>query len=191
MRKRQNRGPEPPGVSAAREAPFDKPMNMSADTLIRAFDKARHLKGVRECLIELQDFERRIDPRMPPGANIVDAYISEMFDRCKHCGGRVLVADVDGEVAGYATIIPKVKSEQLEDGDLEYGLISDLVVTEKFRGLGLGQKLLEAAELYARACDVKYLRIGVLAGNQVAENLYASAGFLPLYAELEKELTRS
>ena len=166
-------------------------MTLSADTLIRAFDKARHLEGVRECLIELQDFERRIDPRMPPGVNIADAYISEMLDRCKHCGGRILVADVNDEVAGYATIIPKVKSEQPEDGDLEYGLISDLVVTEKFRGLGLGQKLLEAAELYARACGVKYLRIGVLAGNQVAETLYAAAGFSPVYAELEKELTKS
>ena len=30
-----------------------------------------------------------------------------------------------------------------------------------------------------------------LAGNPVAENLYAAAGFSPLYAELEKELTRS
>lgn len=166
-------------------------MILSADTIIREFDKARHVQGVRECLIELQDFERNLDPRMPAGADIADAYISEMFDRCKHCGGRVLVADVDGEVAGYATILPKVKSEQIEDGDLEYGLISDLVVTEKFRRLGLGRKLLEAAELYAQACGVRHLRIGVLAGNRVAEDLYTAAGFSPLYAELEKELTRT
>lgn len=128
---------------------------------------------------------------MPPGADIADTYISEMFKRCKECGGRVLVAEVDATVAGYATILPKVKSEQLEDGDLEYGLVSDLVVLEGYRGIGLGQKLLAAAELYARACHVQYLRIGVLAGNQPAEKLYASAGFSPLYAELEKELTRS
>ena len=166
-------------------------MNLSADTLIRAFDKARHLMGVRECLIELQDFERRIDPRMPPGAAIADAYIADMFKRCEECGGRVLVADIDGEVAGYATILPKVKSEQLEDGDLEYGLISDLVVLEAYRGIGLGQKLLAAAEQYAKACNVRYLRIGVLAGNQVAENFYVAAGFSPLYAELEKELAKS
>lgn len=159
--------------------------------LIRSFDKIRHMTGLQACLIELQDFERRMDPRMPPGAEIVDAYLVEMFDRCKKCGGRVLVAEVDGNVAGYATILPRVKSEQLEDGDFEYGLISDLVVLESYRGLHLGKKLLEAAEQYARACKVRYLRLGVLSGNRVAENLYAAAGFSPLYVELEKVLTRS
>lgn len=166
-------------------------MTINFETLVLGFDKARHSGGLRECMIELQEFERRIDPRMPPGADIADAYIAEMFGRCKECGGRILVAEVDGSVAGYATILPRVKTEQLEDGNLEYGLISDLVVLEKYRQLGLGQKLLEAAELYAKACKVRYLRIGVLAGNPVAEKLYASAGFSPLYTELEKRLVRS
>ncbi len=86
---------------------------------------------------------------------------------------------------------PRSRASNSEDGDLEYGLISDLVVLEAYRGLGLGKKLLAAAEQYARTCNVKYLRIGVLAGNQAAENLYASAGFSVLYKELEKALTRS
>jgi len=161
------------------------------ETLILGFDKTRHLSGLQKCLIELQDFERRMDPRMPPGAEIAEPYLAGMFERCRECGGRVLVAEVGGDVAGYATILPKVKSDQLEDGDLEFGLISDLVVLEAYRGLGLGKKLLAAAEQYARTCNVKYLRIGVLAGNQAAENLYATAGFSLLYKELEKVLTRS
>ena len=160
-------------------------------TLILGFDKTRHLSGLRVCVVELQDFERRIDPRIPPGAAIADAYIADMFKRCEECGGRILVAEVDGDVAGYATILPKVRSEQLKAGDLEYGLISDLIVLERYRGLGLGQKLLAAAEQYAKACKVRYLRIGVLAGNQVAESLYASSGFSPLYTELEKTITGS
>ena len=161
------------------------------ETLIRGFDKKRHLGGLKECMIQLQDFERRIDPRMPPGAAIVEPYLAEMFKRCEECGGRILVAEVAGNVAGYATILPKVKNEQLEDGDFEYGLISDLVVLEAYRGLGLGKKLLAAAEQYARTCNVKYLRIGVLHGNAAAEHLYASTGFSPLYNELEKVLSRS
>lgn len=167
------------------------PDSANPETLILGFDESRHLSDLRECLIELQDFERRMDPRMPPGAEIAEPYLAEMFRRCKECGGRVLVAEVDGEVAGYATILPKVRSEQLEDGDLEYGLISDLVVLEAYRGLGLGRKLLAAAEQYARSCRVKYLRIGVLAANQAAESLYTAAGYSALYKELEKVLTRS
>lgn len=166
-------------------------MAIRGTTLTREYDGARHAAGVRECLIELQDFERKIDPRMPPGVDIADAYIDDMLDRCGQCGGRVLIAEVDDVVAGYATILPRVKSEQIEDGNLEYGLISDLVVKEAYRGHGLGRRLLDAAEQYARSCRVKYLRIGVLHGNLVAEGLYESAGFAPLYIELEKGLTRS
>lgn len=166
-------------------------MAIGNTVLIREFDKKRHAKGVNSCLIELQDFEREIDSRLLPGADIVDTYIDNMLDRCDQCGGRVLIAQVDDEVAGYATILPRVKSDQIEDGNLEYGLISDLVVREAFRGHGLGRKLLRAAELYARSCRVKYLRMGVLKGNVVAETLYESAGFAPLYVELEKKLTRS
>jgi GNAT superfamily N-acetyltransferase len=158
------------------------------DAVICQFDKGRHLSGVRDCLIELQDFERGIDPRMLPGSDIADAYLAGMFKRCEQGGGRVLIAEVDGEVAGYATILPKVKSDQLEDGDLEYGLISDLIVTGKYRGLGLGKRLLQAAETYARTCKVKYLRIGVLSENSLAHHFYASRGFSPLFVELEKKL---
>lgn len=166
-------------------------MSGRSDALVRGFDEARHMDGLRQCLIELQDFECRLDSRMPAGADIAEPYLADMFDRCKRGGGRILIAEVDGVVAGYATILPKVRNEELEDGDFEYALLSDLVVLEGYRGQGLGRKLLQAAELYARACKARYLRIGVLAGNEVAENLYADTGFSPRYIELEKVLTRS
>ena len=159
-----------------------------SDTLIRKFDECTHLDGLRECLVELQDFERQLDPRMPPGSDIVDEYIPQMLDRCIECDGRVLIAEVDGEIAGFATILTKVSSGELEDGDLEYGLVSDLMVVKRYRSQGLGRKLLEEAESFARANGVKWLRIGVLAGNQAADKLYSSLGFSGIYIEREKDL---
>ena len=79
--------------------------------LIRDFDENAHLTGVQECLVELQDFERSLDPRMPSGAAIVDDYVPHMLNRCTHCHGKVFVAEVNEEVAGFATIFTKVKSE--------------------------------------------------------------------------------
>lgn len=155
------------------------------------FDASKHLDRLRECLIELQDFERSLDPRMPPGSEIVDEYIPHMLDRCERCGGKILMAEVGREVAGFVTILTKVKSEELEDGDLEYGLVSELMVMERFRNQGLGRELLEEAELYARANEVRWLRIGVLAANQAADSLYSSMGFSSLYLELEKDLAES
>jgi ribosomal protein S18 acetylase RimI-like enzyme len=125
---------------------------------------------------------------MPSGSEIVDDYVPQMLDRCIECDGTVLVAEVDGEVAGFATILARVESEDIEDGGIEYGLVSDLVVASRFRRQGLGRKLLEAAESYAKANKVRWLRIGVLAENDSANALYDSLNFKKLYVEREKDL---
>lgn len=156
--------------------------------LIRKYDEKTHLAGVRACLIELQEYERSLDPRLPSGAEIVDDFIPRMFHRCRLCDGRVLVAEVNEQVAGFATILAKVTSEEIEEGDYEYGLVSDLIVASKYRGQGIGRKLLVAAESYARDKEVRWLRIGVLAENHHADGLYESMGFRKLYIEREKRL---
>jgi ribosomal protein S18 acetylase RimI-like enzyme len=125
---------------------------------------------------------------MPTGADIVDAFVPHMLRRCARCRGKVLVAELDGEVAGFASILARVKSDEIEDGDVEYGLISDLIVAREFRKRGIGRTLLEAAESFAKSNGVKWLRVGVLAKNYAAERLYDSSGFEKLYIEREKEL---
>jgi len=69
---------------------------------------------------------------MPSGSEIVDDYYPYMLDRCIECDGTVLVAEVDGEVAGFVTILTRVESEESVEGEIEYGLVSDLVVASKF-----------------------------------------------------------
>jgi ribosomal protein S18 acetylase RimI-like enzyme len=159
--------------------------------LIRDFDEKPHLAGVRACLIELQDFERSLDSRIPSGAKIVDEYIPQMLSRCVECDGKILVAELNEEVAGFVTIFAKVSSGELADGDIEYGLISDIVVASKYRKQGIGKKLLAAAEEFARSSQVSSLRIGVLAKNHLADELYDSMGFEILYLEREKKLSGS
>lgn len=161
-----------------------------ASLVIRDFDETLHLQGVRARFIDLQDFEREIDPRMPTGAEIVDEYVLHMMKRCRQCYGKIIVAEIDDEIVGFASILSKVTSEDLDDGGLEYGLVSDLVVAKNFRNRGIGRKLLEASESFARERNVKWLRIGVLAANQSADRLYDSMGFEKRYVEREKVLDR-
>ncbi len=143
---------------------------------------------LRACVIELQNFEREIDPRMPSGEEIVDDYVVAMLFRCRMCDGQVLVADVDGEIAGYVTMLNRVQSDDLDDGNLEFGLIADLIVRKAYRGTGLGRKLMAAAESFARKHGVHWLRVSVMAQNAAARKLYASTGFSEIYVELEKDL---
>lgn len=157
--------------------------------MIVPYDKQAHLQALRELVVELQDYERQLDPRMPSGASIVDQYIPQMLLRCKQAIGQVLVAEVDGEVAGFVTVLTRVSSGELEDGDIEYGLIADLVVAPNFRRQGLGQRLLAAGEDFARSKNVRWLRIGVLNRNQSAMDLYTTTGFSVLFSEMEKNLS--
>lgn len=158
---------------------------------IRSARKSQDRLHLRKCVIELQDFECQIDPRMPAGKDIADEYIEHLFNRCIECDGDILVAENEKEIAGYTLVLAKEVSEEIEDRGLEYGLIADLMVLRKFRGLGIGRQLLEAAESYANSHTVKWLRIGVLAKNDLARELYQSRGFEEYYVELEKDLTRN
>jgi ribosomal protein S18 acetylase RimI-like enzyme len=87
--------------------------------------------------------------------------------------------------------LARVSSGDLDDGDLVYSYIDDLIVSEKFRKLGVGKKLVEAAELFAKSKNARCLRLSVLARNTSARNLYSSAGFSELYVDYEKSLIDS
>lgn len=152
------------------------------------YDAGSHQQALRELVIELQDFERELDPRMPAGAAIVDEYLAQMFMRCRQSDGKILLAEDDGNVAGFVTILTRVSSGEIEDGDYEYALVADLVVTAKYRRRGIGQQLLQAGERFARSRSARSLRIGVLARNRGAIDLYAAEGFDVLFSELEKKL---
>jgi ribosomal protein S18 acetylase RimI-like enzyme len=156
--------------------------------LIRDYDDELDRNNIRVCLIELQEFERRIDPRMPPGEEIADAYFSEMKQNCCEYLGKIMVAYDNREIAGYVTLLTKVRSDDIDDGNLEHGLITDLVVRKMYRGHGFGRSLISAAETFAKANNVRWLRLSVLARNTVARNLYTSFGFSELYVEYEKDL---
>ncbi len=157
--------------------------------VVREFNREADFDGLRACLVELQDFERQIDRRKPTGDEIANACVSDALLKCAECHGRIFVADETGSIAGYATVLAKVRSDSLDDGDLEYAYLADLVVRAAFRRRGIGRELIARAETYARDQGAKWLRVCVLAENEGARHLYCTAGFSELYIDLEKSLT--
>jgi GNAT superfamily N-acetyltransferase len=145
--------------------------------------------AIRECIAELQDFERAIDERLRPGESIAAPYLEHMQNRCRECAGTILVAECDGEVAGFATLLGRVPFESLDDPPGAYALVSDLVVRQRFRRRRLGQALLGEAERLARTLGfAQELRVAVLSENDAARELYRAAGFSPYLETLSKRL---
>jgi GNAT superfamily N-acetyltransferase len=146
--------------------------------LIREYRPA-DASAIRGCVVELQDFERAIDSRLRPGETMADAYLDRLRARCVEAAGRLFVAEQDGSVVGFVSIFSREPFTELDDPPGTYALISDLVVLPPFRGQGIGRQLLERAEAFARESDARELRIGVLAENRVARQIYLAAEFIP------------
>ncbi|OZG72999.1 hypothetical protein BTA51_13675 [Hahella sp. CCB-MM4] len=48
---------------------------------IRRFDEQKDIEGLKACIVELQDYEKALDTRLPSGEEIIDRYYPEMIRR--------------------------------------------------------------------------------------------------------------
>ena len=104
---------------------------------------------------------------------ILDRYFLE-----QECGEReVLVAEVEGAVAGYITILPDAKQGPFAGMAPE---LSDFNVFEPFQNQGIGNLLLEEAEKRVRLISDKVtLGVGLHSGYGPAQRLYIKRGYIP------------
>ena len=89
----------------------------------------------------------------------------------------VLVAEIDGAVAGYITILPSAKHGPFAS---IYPELSDFNVFEPFRNKGIGNRLLEKAEQGVKRFSGKVcLGVGLHLGYGPAQRLYIRRGYIP------------
>jgi len=157
--------------------------------MIRDYEPARHRDQLRSCVVELQEFERGLEPALPHGEEMADAYLAFLLERCSRASGRIFVAEVDHTVVGFVGVLAKIPPEEPDEDPTPYAYISDLVVLPTYRRRGIGRALLERAEAFARSSGASVLRVGVLAKNQVAGNLYRGMGFTDYQVQLIKRVS--
>lgn len=143
---------------------------------------------VERCFIELQDYERSIEPLRAEGKDVFRKYLDFMFARAEETGGVVFVAESDGEVVGFASLWLRVAENEAVNAAGEYAYLSDLVLMPEFRGRGLGYELLRTVEARAVAQGATRLKLGVLAGNDPARRLYEKFGFRESEVYMSKTL---
>lgn len=161
---------------------------MDARRMIRDYEPGQDRDQLRACVVELQEFERGLEPRLPVGEEMADTYLAFMLERCARTSGRVFVAEVDHTVVGFVAVLANVPQEEPDEDRAPYAYVSDLLVRSAYRRRGLGRALLEHAEKFARGAGARLLRVGVLARNEGARRLYASMGFADYTVQLIKPL---
>lgn len=109
----------------------------------------------------------------PSREEILTRYFKE-----QECGEReVLVAEVEGALAGYITILPCAKQGPFAE---IYPELSDFNVFELFQNQGIGNLLLEEAEKRVKLISDKVtLGVGLHSGYGPAQRLYIKRGYIP------------
>jgi ribosomal protein S18 acetylase RimI-like enzyme len=148
----------------------------------------RHRDHLRTCVVELQDYEHDLEPALPRGEQMADAYVEFLFERCARWRGKLFVAEIGEAIVGFVGVLTTVPPDSPDESQSEYAYISDLVVLPAHRRRGVGSALLQRAEAFARANGATTLRIGVLAANAAARELYRRRGFSDYHVQLVKTL---
>jgi len=162
-------------------------MSTESPITIRPY-RGGDLEALVERLRELQEHECRLQPRLKPPSEMGAWYFEDFFKEAETEDGCLFVAERDGDIVGYASVLAKVVSEDTDEVAYEYAYISDVAVMPELRGQGLGRRLLDTCRDYARDAGATLLRITVLGRNEGAERLYRDFGFGPYTIMLEMEM---
>ena len=111
-----------------------------------------------------------------------DVYTSHLRQEIDHGHAVVLVADVNGEIAGY--VFAGIEPESWKELRYEAGYVHDLVVEERFRHRGLGRALIESAVNWFGARNITRVMLWSAAQNADAQKLFRRVGFRPTMIEM-------
>jgi GNAT superfamily N-acetyltransferase len=111
-----------------------------------------------------------------------DVYTSHVRDELAGGQATVLVADVDGRIAG--CVFVAIEPESWKELRYEAGVVHDLVVDEAHRRAGIGRALLQHAIDWFAARGVRRVMLGTATRNDRAQRLFRSVGFRPTMIEM-------
>lgn len=97
-------------------------------------------------------------------------------------GGQIFFAVVDGAAAGTVALIP------MGDNDLE---LAKMAVSPEYRGLGIGDKLMEACVEYGKKSGTRTLILESNTKQIAAINLYRKFGFVEIPLDPNSEYVRA
>ena len=123
---------------------------------------------------DIKDLSRGFISQGWPGREEI---LTRYFKQQESGEREVLVAEVEGAVAGYITILPNAKQGPFAGMGPE---LSDFNVFEPFQNQGIGNLLMEEAENRVKLFSDKVtLGVGLHSGYGPAQRLYIKRGYIP------------
>jgi ribosomal protein S18 acetylase RimI-like enzyme len=156
---------------------------------IREYTNA-DIDGIKECLIELQDFERLMDPNRLKGMEIAHEYLEHLLKVCTEGKGKLFVVEIDGSIIGMISIYIEEDTRHIRKSK-KFATITDLIVLPEYRGRGIMKELVAKAEEYVAEKGIKTVYAHVVAENHGLVEGFARNGFKRFEVVLKKIITNS
>jgi ribosomal protein S18 acetylase RimI-like enzyme len=143
------------------------------------------LKEVAALAAELVTQHHTVDPeRFFLPERVEEGYALWLGRELERSQAVVLVAEVDGRVAGYA--YGTLEGRNWNALLAEHGAIHDILVASSVRGRGVGGELLGALLVELEAAGAPRIVLQTMVSNQPAQRLFAKAGFRPTMLEMTR-----
>lgn len=144
---------------------------------IRALTEAlssRQVEDLSALLIDAVEGGASLGFLKPLEIERAQAYWKKVAQAVEAGDKALLVAEIEGAILGTVQVVLDMPQNQPHRGE-----ISKMIVHTRVRQLGLGMRLLEAAEDRARLAGKSLLVLDTQTGS-AAEHLYRKAGYSPL-----------
>lgn len=148
--------------------------------------------AIIDLIWQLNRYEAPISGDRPIDRDTARRCLRDNEDAARNTMGLSIVAEQGeagrAQVVGYLCLAVESIGSFVREDVRRVGYVRELVVDEECRGGGVGRKLMEEAESFARSRHLKRLMLGVLAGNDRGRAFYESFGMSPYAVEMMKFL---
>ena len=151
-----------------------------------------HQEAIKNLLVELQQFIVLIDKfhLNKITKEYKELYFEDMLQKVYTQNGAVLVAENQNEIVGFVAggIVQYDEVDKTCYACPLKGEVFELVVSEKHRRLGVGQKLIEEMECYFKSKGCECVELDVFAYNETALSFYNKNGYETRMVKVFKNL---
>jgi ribosomal protein S18 acetylase RimI-like enzyme len=133
--------------------------------------------------------ERQRVPVLGLPDDFAETYIPRLVDKVRNEQGEFLIAEFDGERAGYVVALPK-DPNAWDQTRSRIAMIMELFVAPTYRHRGIGRRLFGEVERRFTARGFDWVSFGVMASNSVARKFYAALGYRETYLFMGRSLPR-
>lgn len=124
------------------------------------------------------DIEKLVNGFLEQGWHKSYELFSEYFNQQENNEKLVIVAEIDGNVSGYVTLLQNAKHGPFADKHIPE--IADFNVLIKYQRKGIGNKIMDVAENVAKEnSDIVCLGVGLHSGYGTAQRMYVKRGYMP------------